>query len=146
VATQLLSDAALAEDVVQTTFLKVIDKRETYDSRRPFEPWFYRVLRNTCTDALRSRSTRRACLTCAARSTSSGPSSACTDWICPSELILADEPTGNLDDHNIELIANCLTEEHRAGRTLAIVTHDRALLDIAPQQLHLHEGAMVTQP
>jgi len=65
--------------------------------------------------------------------------------VCPNALILADEPTGNLDDHNIELIVNCFLEEHRAGRTLAIVTHDRALLDIAPRQLHLHEGALVKQ-
>jgi len=59
VATQLLQDRGLAEDVVQTAFLKVISKRRTYDSRRPFEPWFYRVLRNTCTDALRRRSTHK---------------------------------------------------------------------------------------
>lgn len=55
VAGQLLPDDASAEDAVQSTFMKVVRKRATYDGRRPFEPWFYRILRNTCRDALRRR-------------------------------------------------------------------------------------------
>ena len=59
VATQLLRDHSLAEDVEQTAFLKIISKRKTYNSRRQFEPWFYRILRNTCTDALRRKLTHK---------------------------------------------------------------------------------------
>jgi putative ABC transport system ATP-binding protein len=65
--------------------------------------------------------------------------------VCDNDLVLADEPTGNLDEHNVELIANCFTEENRAGRTLVIVTHDRALLDISTRQIHLETGRLVRQ-
>ena len=58
VACRLLPTVAAAEDAVQSTFLKVVRKRDSYDARWPFEPWFYRVLRNTCMDSLRRRAAR----------------------------------------------------------------------------------------
>jgi len=56
------------------------------------------------------------------------------------KLILADEPTGNLDVENIEIIAECLAEESRRGRTLVVATHDRQLLDIATGSLRIERG------
>jgi ABC-type lipoprotein export system ATPase subunit len=58
-------------------------------------------------------------------------------------LILADEPTGNLDAPNAEIIAECFAEEHERGRTILLVTHDRSLLDIGTRKLRLQEGALV---
>ena len=65
--------------------------------------------------------------------------------VCENELILADEPTGNLDERNVDLIARCFKEEQAAGRTLIVVTHDRVLLDIASRQVHLEAGHLVKQ-
>lgn len=53
VAQQLLGDRALAEDAVQEAFLRLVRRRERYDASLPFAPWFYTILRNVCTDALR---------------------------------------------------------------------------------------------
>jgi len=55
-------------------------------------------------------------------------------------LILLDEPTGNLDVENIEIIAECLAEEGRRGRTIVVATHDRQLLDIATASLRIERG------
>lgn len=53
VALHLLADRALAEDAVQEAFLRLVRRRERYDSMRPFAPWFYTILRNVCTDVMR---------------------------------------------------------------------------------------------
>jgi putative ABC transport system ATP-binding protein len=58
-------------------------------------------------------------------------------------LILADEPTGNLDTPNAEIIAQCLTEERERGRTILLVTHDRSLLGIGTREWELVEGRLL---
>ncbi len=58
------------------------------------------------------------------------------------ELILADEPTGNLDADNMEIIADCLREESRRGRTILLVTHNPSLLDIGTQSLRIERGRL----
>jgi len=59
------------------------------------------------------------------------------------KLILADEPTGNLDAENIDIIAECLQEEARQGRTILLVTHNLSLLDIGTKCLHIKDGKLV---
>ena len=58
-------------------------------------------------------------------------------------LILADEPTGNLDARNAEIMADCLVEECKRGRTILLVTHDRSLLGIGTRELRLVDGRLV---
>ena len=58
------------------------------------------------------------------------------------KLILADEPTGNLDSRNAEIIAECLSEERGRGRTILLVTHDETLLDIGTRRLYLVSGCV----
>jgi len=58
-------------------------------------------------------------------------------------LILADEPTGNLDVENVRIIADCLTEEARRGRIIVIATHDPALLKLGTQSLRMEHGHLV---
>jgi putative ABC transport system ATP-binding protein len=55
-------------------------------------------------------------------------------------LILADEPTGNLDRANSEILAEFLLDEHRRGRTIVLVTHDESLLHLGNRTLHLRAG------
>jgi putative ABC transport system ATP-binding protein len=57
-------------------------------------------------------------------------------------LILADEPTGNLDEENARTIAACLVEESRRGRTIIVATHDQALLNIGTKQCRMERGAL----
>ena len=55
-------------------------------------------------------------------------------------LVLADEPTGNLDTVTGEEIASLLQELNREGRTLVLVTHNEALAARANRQVRLRDG------
>jgi putative ABC transport system ATP-binding protein len=59
------------------------------------------------------------------------------------QLILADEPTGNLDRANSEIFANFLSDEHRRGRTIVLVTHDESLLHLGNRTVQLATGRVV---
>jgi RNA polymerase sigma-70 factor (ECF subfamily) len=53
---RLTTNPALAEDLFQETWLKVITRIHRYDERRPFEPWLFSVARNLAIDHLRKAS------------------------------------------------------------------------------------------
>jgi putative ABC transport system ATP-binding protein len=55
-------------------------------------------------------------------------------------LILADEPTGNLDSHAGADVIAILRELHRAGRTIVLITHDAQVASSADRQIHLRDG------
>ncbi len=54
-----------------------------------------------------------------------------------NEIILADEPTGNLDDENTNIIMNLLTEFRSEGKTIIMVTHNMKLLRYADKVYEL---------
>jgi putative ABC transport system ATP-binding protein len=56
------------------------------------------------------------------------------------QVILADEPTGNLDRRNAEIFADFLSEENQRGRTIVLVTHDESLLDLGNRTVQLCSG------
>ena len=56
------------------------------------------------------------------------------------KVILADEPTGNLDAANAKILAERFKEENRQGRTVVLVTHDPALMEIGSRKLRLTSG------
>jgi ABC-type lipoprotein export system ATPase subunit len=59
-------------------------------------------------------------------------------------LLLADEPTGNLDSHTGAEIMNLVLELNREGMTVVLVTHERALADrYATRQVFLSDGRIV---
>jgi putative ABC transport system ATP-binding protein len=60
------------------------------------------------------------------------------------KIILADEPTGNLDTHTGEAILELFHNLHRQGRTIAIVTHDPEIARIAQRQIEIRDGRIVT--
>jgi len=59
------------------------------------------------------------------------------------KLILADEPTGNLDSSNGEEVMILLTDLHEQGTTLVIVTHAQAYAEYAQRIIHLFDGHIV---
>jgi putative ABC transport system ATP-binding protein len=60
-----------------------------------------------------------------------------------SPLILADEPTGNLDSASGEAVIDLLIELHHEGRTLIMVTHDAEIARrSADRILHIHDGIL----
>ena len=56
------------------------------------------------------------------------------------QLILADEPTGNLDRKNADVFASFLSDENQRGRTIVLVTHDESLLDLGNRTVQLRSG------
>jgi putative ABC transport system ATP-binding protein len=61
------------------------------------------------------------------------------------QLILADEPTGNLDTHSGAVIIQLLGELHAQGRTVVMVTHDPRLTTFAGSILRLVDGRVVSE-
>jgi putative ABC transport system ATP-binding protein len=55
-------------------------------------------------------------------------------------LILADEPTGNLDTHAGAEVMTLLRELHGSGRTVVLITHDADVAATADRQIHLLDG------
>jgi putative ABC transport system ATP-binding protein len=55
-------------------------------------------------------------------------------------ILLADEPTGNLDSKNSEAVIELLRELHRDGATICMVTHDPRYASIADRTIHLFDG------
>src|SRR5712691_9885156 len=61
-------------------------------------------------------------------------------------ILLADEPTGNLDSVNGEAVMKLLSELHQAGSTICMVTHDQRYAHQAGKEIHLFDGRVVEQP
>src|SRR5438128_5994484 len=60
-------------------------------------------------------------------------------------ILLADEPTGNLDSVNGEAVMTLLSELHQAGSTICMVTHDQRYSGLAGKEIHLFDGRVVEQ-
>jgi putative ABC transport system ATP-binding protein len=60
-------------------------------------------------------------------------------------ILLADEPTGNLDSANGEAVMDLLKELHRTGATICMVTHDPRYARYADHSIHLFDGRIVQE-
>lgn len=65
--------------------------------------------------------------------------------IAKPKLILADEPTGNLDSAHGEEVMQLLTDLNEAGTTIVMVTHSPAYADYSHRVIHLFDGHVVTE-
>jgi putative ABC transport system ATP-binding protein len=61
-------------------------------------------------------------------------------------ILLADEPTGNLDQSNQRIVANLLGELHRYGHTIVMVTHDPEMAALAQRKIALSHGKVFCHP
>ena len=61
------------------------------------------------------------------------------------KIVLADEPTGNLDAANEEIVIRLLRELHQQGRTIVMVTHDPVVARLADRRIELHHGQIAAQ-
>jgi putative ABC transport system ATP-binding protein len=60
-------------------------------------------------------------------------------------ILLADEPTGNLDSANGEAVMELMRELHRGGATICMVTHDPRYARCADRSIHLFDGRVVEE-
>ena len=60
-------------------------------------------------------------------------------------ILLADEPTGNLDSANGESVMDLLRDLHRGGSTICMVTHDPRYARFAEREIHLFDGRIVEE-
>ena len=60
-------------------------------------------------------------------------------------ILLADEPTGNLDSANGEAVMELLRELHRGGATICMVTHDPRYASLADRVIHLFDGKIASE-
>jgi ABC-type lipoprotein export system ATPase subunit len=55
-------------------------------------------------------------------------------------LVLADEPTGALDTASGQQVMEILSEMHRDGRTVVLITHDKDIANFAKRRIYLRDG------
>ncbi|WP_158750370.1 ABC transporter ATP-binding protein [Acidobacterium sp. S8] len=66
-------------------------------------------------------------------------------FVLDPPIVMADEPTGNLDSPNGQHVLDLLTERQReAGTTLVLVTHDKQIADRADRRIVLRDGRVVS--
>ena len=58
-------------------------------------------------------------------------------------LILADEPTGNLDSRTGAEVMALFHELHEAGNTIVLITHDSGIAAQTPRAIHIHDGRVL---
>lgn len=61
------------------------------------------------------------------------------------EIVLADEPTGNLDEANENIVIDIFKQLHRRGTTLIVVTHDPEVAEVAQRTVVLEHGRLVKE-
>lgn len=58
-------------------------------------------------------------------------------------FVLADEPTGNLDSRSSATVVELLRDLHESGTSIVVITHDQAIADGFPRQVHVLDGHLI---
>jgi RNA polymerase sigma-70 factor (ECF subfamily) len=104
----IVHDLKLAEDIVQTAFIKVYERIQQFDSRRPFAPWFYKVVFNDAIKAVRKQKDTVSLETDDPKSTTT------SDWLS-TDLSLPEEQYEQFEtSEELWLIRQQLPPEQRA--------------------------------
>lgn len=64
--------------------------------------------------------------------------------VCDPEVILADEPTGNLDSETGELVMGIFRRMQSRGKTVVLITHDPEVAAWADRVVHIRDGRLLT--
>ncbi|MGH3741558.1 MAG: ABC transporter ATP-binding protein [Micromonosporaceae bacterium] len=67
-------------------------------------------------------------------------------WLKPCEVVLADEPTGSLDDENRDIVLKLLQELNKAEKTIVIVTHDETVASSCSRTVTLNGKTKAPSP
>jgi len=70
----------------------------------------------------------------------------CRALINDPDLLLADEPTGQLDSHTATEIMNVLTQMNQRGKTVVVITHDADIAAFARRLIHIRDGVITEEP
>jgi putative ABC transport system ATP-binding protein len=65
--------------------------------------------------------------------------------VCNPSVILADEPTGNLDTQTSHNIMDLLADQHKKGITIVIVTHEEDIAEYTQRTIYLRDGRVVKE-
>ena len=65
--------------------------------------------------------------------------------IADTDIILADEPTGSLDEENGNNIINLLKELNESGKTIIMVTHDLELAKLGNHKIEMKDGKIINK-
>ncbi len=64
--------------------------------------------------------------------------------ISEPDILLADEPTGNLDPENSRILMSLIAEFHKMGGTVLLVSHDSETANYASRKITLQQGKIIT--
>lgn len=110
----IVSDSALAEDVVQDAFVKAAERIHQFDENRPFEPWFYRIVVN---DSLKAARTQQRTLQLE-HGSDDRPAAHIAKYLTAPELLPESQTELNELRRNILEAVSSLPPEQRAAVTM----------------------------
>jgi len=133
---RLVGEAALAEDILQDTWLRVVERLDRYDSSKPFETWIFAVARHRAIDTLRRRVRMRQKLGQPAepQETEEG------DHLDPLDLVAASNPSP------LDRLTEGETEQRIADAFTRLPPHYREVLTLRfHEEMRLEEIAQVLE-
>jgi RNA polymerase sigma-70 factor (ECF subfamily) len=133
---RMVGEASLAEDILQDTWLRVVERLDRYDRTKPFEIWIFAVARHRAIDALRRRARMRQKLGQPAEPLETDQG----DRLDPLDLIAASDPSP------LDLLTEAETEQRIAEAFSRLPQHYREVLTLRfHEEMRLEEIAQLLE-